>query len=124
MIVAILIKDPMRKLFFGGNWKCNNTLAQTQGLVSSLLDKLEFNPEHVGNWPSTADVVVAPIYLHLVTVMFTKKNQHIQVAAQNCSPFGFGAYTGEVTADQLKDINIEWVIIGHSERRTHFGETN
>lgn len=68
--------------------------------------------------------MVAPIYLHLVTVMFTKKNQNIQVAAQNCSPFGFGAYTGEVTPDQLKDINIEWVIIGHSERRTHFGETN
>jgi triosephosphate isomerase len=56
--------------------------------------------------------------------MFTKKNQNIQVAAQNCSSFGFGAYTGEVTPEQLKDINIEWVIIGHSERRTHFGETN
>ena len=38
----------MRKLFFGGNWKCNNTLAQTQGLVSSLLDKLEFDPETAG----------------------------------------------------------------------------
>lgn len=56
--------------------------------------------------------------------MFTKKNQHIQVAAQNCSPFGYGAYTGEVTPEQLRDINIEWVIIGHSERRTHFAETN
>lgn len=40
------------------------------------------------------DVVVAPIYLHLVTVMFTKKNQNVQVAAQNCSPYSFGAYTG------------------------------
>ena len=56
--------------------------------------------------------------------MFTKKNQHIQVAAQNISPFGFGAYTGEVTAEQLRDMNFEWVIIGHSERRTHFAEDN
>jgi triosephosphate isomerase len=39
----------MRKLFIGGNWKCNNSLAQTQGLVASLLDKLEFDPEKVGN---------------------------------------------------------------------------
>jgi triosephosphate isomerase len=68
--------------------------------------------------------VVAPIYLHLVTVMFTKKNQHIQVAAQNCSAFSFGAYTGEVAAEHLKDINIPWVILGHSERRTHFGESD
>jgi|JI10StandDraft_1071094.scaffolds.fasta_scaffold4357154_1 triosephosphate isomerase len=41
--------DLMRKLFFGGNWKCNNTLAQTQGLVGSLLDKLEFDPQEAGN---------------------------------------------------------------------------
>lgn len=67
---------------------------------------------------------MAPIYLHLVTVMFTKKNQHIQVAAQNCSAFSFGAYTGEVSAEHLKDINIPWVILGHSERRTHFGESD
>jgi hypothetical protein len=45
----VLIFDIMRKLFFGGNWKCNNTLAQTQGLVSSLLDKLEFDPQQAGN---------------------------------------------------------------------------
>jgi len=53
--------------------------------------------------------------------MFTKKNQHVEVAAQNCSQFSYGAYTGEVTAEQLKDINVSWVILGHSERRTHFG---
>jgi len=68
--------------------------------------------------------VVAPIFLHLVTVTFTKKNPHIEVAAQNSSQFAYGAYTGEVTAEHLKDINISWVVLGHSERRTHFGETN
>jgi len=70
------------------------------------------------------DVVVAPVYLHLVTVTFTKKNQAIEVAAQNCSAKGFGAFTGEVAAEQLRDINIGWVILGHSERRTLFGETD
>jgi triosephosphate isomerase len=56
--------------------------------------------------------------------MFTKKNQFIEVAAQNCSSNSFGAFTGEIAAEQLKDINVSWVIIGHSERRTHFGESD
>jgi triosephosphate isomerase len=70
------------------------------------------------------DVVVAPIYLHLVTVLHIKQNPHIEVAAQNCSRHGFGAFTGEVAAEQIKDLNINWVILGHSERRTHFGEND
>jgi triosephosphate isomerase len=60
------------------------------------------------------DVVVAPIYLHLVTVMFTKKQQNVDVAAQNCSMHSFGAFTGEVAPEQLLDINIKWIILGHS----------
>ena len=70
------------------------------------------------------DVVIAPIFLHLVTCQFTKKQQDVQVSAQNCSKFEKGAYTGEVAPDQLRDMNIPWVILGHSERRTHFKETN
>ncbi len=69
-------------------------------------------------------MVVAPMYLHLVTVLFTKKQPNVEVAAQNCSKNAFGPYTGEVAAEQLKDINLHWVIIGHSERRTHFKESN
>jgi triosephosphate isomerase len=111
----------MRKLFIGGNWKSNNTLAQTQALVTSLLDKLEFDPEKVGTFSNYLDVVVAPVYVHLITVLFTKKNPHIEVAAQNASRHGFGAFTGEIAAEQIKDLNINWVILGHSERRTHFG---
>ena len=63
---------------------------------------------------------MSPIYLHLVTVQFTKKNKDVQVAAQNLSKNSFGAFTGEIAAEQLRDMNIEWVILGHSERRTHF----
>lgn len=69
-------------------------------------------------------MVVAPVFLHLVTVAFTKKNQSIEVAAQNCSRHGKGAFTGEIAAEQIKDINISWVILGHSERRTHFNESD
>lgn len=56
--------------------------------------------------------------------MFTKKQKDVQVAAQNCSKSSFGAFTGEVAPEQLQDINIGWVILGHSERRTHFGQTD
>lgn len=69
-------------------------------------------------------MVVAPIFLHLVTVAFTKKQADVEISAQNCSKFGCGAYTGEISPEQLKDMNIPWVIIGHSERRTHFSENN
>jgi triosephosphate isomerase (TIM) len=105
----------MRKVFIGGNWKCNNTLAQTQQMITNVVDILEFDDTKV-------DVIVAPIYLHLVTVMFTKKQPNVQVAAQNCAVNTFGAFTGEIAAEQIKDINICWVIVGHSERRTHHGE--
>ena len=59
-----------------------------------------------------------------MTVFFTKKHEHVQVAAQNSSKFSTGAFTGEIAASQLKDMNIPWVIIGHSERRTHLQEKN
>jgi triosephosphate isomerase len=68
--------------------------------------------------------VVAPIYIHLLTVLTEKKNAHVEVAAQNCSRYGYGAYTGEVSAAQLEDLSVKWVIIGHSERRSHFKESN
>ena len=59
-----------------------------------------------------------------MTVAYAKKNPNIEVSAQNCSAYGFGAYTGDVAASQIKDLSIHWVIVGHSERRSHFKETN
>jgi triosephosphate isomerase len=83
-----------RKVFFGGNWKSNNTLVQTKKIIEDVLDNLTFDPQRVGKYLFYADVVVAPIYLHLFTVQYTKKNKDIHVAAQNCSKYGCGAYTG------------------------------
>jgi triosephosphate isomerase len=68
--------------------------------------------------------VVAPIYLHLFTILFSKENENIQVAAQNCSRFENGAYTGEVSAEQLEDLSVKWVVIRHSDRRSTFKETS
>jgi triosephosphate isomerase len=66
-------------------------------------------------------VVVAPTALHLAGVQSSLKGP-IQVAAQNCSASGNGAFTGEHSADMLKDHNVNWVILGHSERRTLYKE--
>ncbi len=64
-------------------------------MVSNVVDKLEFDPNHTGIYKIIyLDVVVAPIYLHLVTVQFTKKQPNVDVAAQNCSMHSFGAFTG------------------------------
>ncbi len=63
-------------------------------------------------------MVIAPINLHIPAVLSALKHSDVKVAAQNSSNYGFGAYTGEVSAKHLKDIGLEWVILGHSERRT------
>ena len=70
------------------------------------------------------DVVIAPINLHITSVQKALNHQNVKVAAQNSSNYGFGAYTGEVSAKHLKDIGLEWVILGHSERRTIFKEND
>jgi hypothetical protein len=76
-------------------------------------------------YPSSyADVIIAPIALHIPQILALNPGykQPYRVAAQNASNYGHGAYTGEISPKHLKDIGLEWVILGHSERRTLFGE--
>ena len=105
-----------RKLIIGGNWKCNGTLESIKTLTNDVLNKAEFDSNKV-------EVVVAPISIHVGTVK-ALLNPSVRVASQNMSATGTGAYTGEVSGEQLKDFDIEWVIIGHSERRNVYGETD
>ena len=106
------------RIFIGGNWKSNNTVEQSNSLVQSVVNKLQYNPKNM-------DVMVAPINLHLQNVQSAlSKDSAVLVSAQNCSNYGFGAYTGEVSPKHLKDIGIDWVILGHSERRSHMKEPN
>jgi triosephosphate isomerase (TIM) len=76
-----------------------------------------------GDFPSNVDAVVAPTFLHLSYVR-EQLSGKFKVAAQNCSQTGNGAYTGEISPDMIKDFGLDWVILGHSERRAYYGETN
>ena len=106
----------MRKLLVGGNWKQNGTMKFAAEFPVKTLNKAKFDTKKV-------EVVVAPTALHLMTVKHAIKGP-VQVAAQNISKFKNGAYTGEVSAEQLVDAAIPWVILGHSERRHIFGESD
>jgi len=96
-----------RRVFIGGNWKSNGTKSSIEALVKKL---------NANKVPQQVDAVVAPTFLHLDYVLRTlDKSYH--VSAQNSSATSTGAYTGEVAASQLKDFGLNWVILGHSERR-------
>lgn len=105
-----------RKYIVGGNWKSNGSVDFVRKLCTDTLNTASFDANKV-------EVVVAPVFIHIASAK-AMLNQNINVAAQNCSAHKNGAFTGEVSAEQIKDFGVNWVIIGHSERRTLFGETN
>jgi len=106
----------MRKNIVAGNWKMNNDLAETQELISHL--KLQMVKE------PTAKVYVAPSFVNLYNAFDSLKGTVVNVAAQNMHYAENGAYTGEVSAKMLKSIGVNTVILGHSERRALFNETD
>ncbi|MGC8697307.1 MAG: triose-phosphate isomerase, partial [Halothiobacillus sp.] len=106
----------MRKPIVLGNWKLNGTPAASDALVASILAGMaSLDAVDIGVCPPC---VLIPQAVHQTT------GTHLAVGAQNCSEFVTGAYTGEVSADMLREVGCRYVLVGHSERRALFGETN
>lgn len=105
----------MRKNIVAGNWKMNNDLTETKSLLNELKNKT-----NSGN----AEVIVAPTYVNLYPAIESLKDSDIIVAAQNMHQNVSGAYTGEISAGMLKGVGVTTVILGHSERRAYFSESD
>ena len=107
-----------RKVIIAGNWKMNKTAAEGCELVNALKEKLGCSCY------DNVDIVVCPPFTTLGAVVEAAKGSRIKVGAQNVHWAESGAFTGEISAEMLKTSGVEYVIIGHSERRQYFGETD
>ena len=105
----------MRKAIIAGNWKMNKTNADAKELVTALIPKVK---------SAKCDVVVCVPFTDIKLVAELCKGSNVRVGAQNVAWADSGAFTGEISADMLKEAGAEYVILGHSERRQYFGETD
>lgn len=105
-----------RKILIGGNWKSNGTVKFTQ-THCNFLNTIEFDKER-------CEVVVSPTFVHILQAKSILDQSNVRVAAQNVSATNEGAFTGEISSQQLVDLGVNWTIIGHSERRQYYHETD
>lgn len=105
----------LRKAVIAGNWKMNKTPAETTALINDLKPLVA---------DADCDVIVCVPFVDLQAALEATAGSNIAVGAENCHWEKSGAFTGEISADMLKAMGVPYVIIGHSERRTYFGETD
>ena len=105
-----------RKTIIAGNWKMNKTLSETRAFAEELKPLL--------GRPKWCEVVLCTPFVNLQAATRLFKDSRVSIAAENCHYESSGAYTGEVSPEMLKDIGVKYVIIGHSERRHYYNETD
>ncbi len=105
----------LRKAVIAGNWKMNKTPAQAKELLTQIAPLVK---------DADCEVIACVPYVDLCTALEATKGTNIKIGAENCHWAKSGAFTGEISAGMLKEMGIEYVIIGHSERRQYFGETD
>jgi len=108
----------MRKKIVAGNWKMNCNREEAFSLVTEIKGMI------ADEILSDVTVILAPPFVHLASVTHLINGSGIHVAAQNCASEPAGAFTGEVSASMIKSVGAAYVIIGHSERRSYFNESN
>jgi len=105
-----------RKILIAGNWKMNKTATEAVELANPIIDTIA-NQNDI-------DVLMCPTFTSIPAVSALVGNSTVKIGAQNVSDKASGAYTGEISAAMLRDLQVSYVILGHSERRSYYGETD
>ncbi len=105
----------LRKAVIAGNWKMNKNRQEAKALIAEMLPLVK---------DADCGVVICVPYTNLETALEATKGSNVKVGAENCHWATSGAFTGEISADMLAEMGVEYVVLGHSERRQYFGETD